>query len=343
MADERENMNLYEPKIASPTAHASTIIKRISWAAIFAGMVVTLVVELVLSLLGIGIGASTIDPLQQQNPMSGIGLGAGIWFLIGTLLALFAGGWTAGRLAGIPRSLDSALHGVVTWGLATLFTFYLLTSTVGSLIGGATQLLGQGASLLGRGAAAAAPMVGNAIRGELKEQGIGWDDIQRQADLLLRQTGKAELNPNAIKGQTRQETRDAKNTAAAAARNPHDAGQDLNALLDRIFEKGSATIDAADRDAIINVLVARTNMSRTEASRTVDQWQEMYQKTRSKYEQAKEQAAQKAREVADATARNVSRAALWTFVALLIGLGAATWGGHLGTPRDALAPVRGEY
>ncbi|MGI8467872.1 MAG: hypothetical protein ACR2N3_05415 [Pyrinomonadaceae bacterium] len=120
--------------------------RRVSWGAIFAGAVVALVVQLMLSVLGIGIGASTINPLTEQNPAAGLGTGAAIWFVLTSIVALFAGGWVAGRLAGMPRDDDRALHGILTWGLATLLTFYLLTTAIGGLIGGTANLLTRGMS-----------------------------------------------------------------------------------------------------------------------------------------------------------------------------------------------------
>lgn len=120
--------------------------RHVSWAAIFAGAVVALVVQLMLSVLGIGIGASTVNPMTEQNPAAGLGTGAAIWFVLTSLIALFAGGWVAGRLAGVPRDADRALHGILTWGLTTLLTFYLLTTAIGGLIGGTANLLTRGMS-----------------------------------------------------------------------------------------------------------------------------------------------------------------------------------------------------
>lgn len=54
-------------------------IKRISWAAIFGGALIALGIQLLLSLLGLGIGMGTIDPLQARSPMDGLGTGALIW------------------------------------------------------------------------------------------------------------------------------------------------------------------------------------------------------------------------------------------------------------------------
>lgn len=62
-----------------PVAPAATDVfsswKRISWSAVFAGVLVATVTQLVLTLLGIGLGLSTIDPVQERNPTEGLGSG----------------------------------------------------------------------------------------------------------------------------------------------------------------------------------------------------------------------------------------------------------------------------
>ena len=158
--------------------------KRISWGAVFAGVIIVLAVQLLLSLLGVGIGASTIDPAQGTSPQgSSIGIGAGIWWVVSALIALFAGSWVAGRLAGVPVRTDGLLHGVVTWALATLLLVYLLTTTVSSLIGGAFGIVGSAMQTAGQVAGAAGAAGAGAAA-----QGGGGDAIgriQQQADQLL--------------------------------------------------------------------------------------------------------------------------------------------------------------
>jgi hypothetical protein len=78
-------------------------VRRISWAAVLAGVTITLVVQLLLGILGLGVGASIIDPLREGNPISGIGTEAGIWFVASALIAWFSGGYVAGRMASVPR------------------------------------------------------------------------------------------------------------------------------------------------------------------------------------------------------------------------------------------------
>jgi hypothetical protein len=131
-------------------------VKRISWGAIFAGTIVALVVQIMLSLLGIGIGLGVTNPASAAD-LSGLGIGAAIWLVVSTLIALFIGGFVAGRLAGIPIRGDGVLHGVVVWGLGTLVSLYLATSVVGTAVSGVAAMLGQGFQLVGQGVSTVAP------------------------------------------------------------------------------------------------------------------------------------------------------------------------------------------
>lgn len=70
----------------------------------------------------------------------------------------------ASRLAGIPRRTDGLLHGLLTWAVVTLFTFYLLTTTMGRLIGGVTGVADRALSGSGSGVAAMAPVAGDALK-----------------------------------------------------------------------------------------------------------------------------------------------------------------------------------
>lgn len=160
--------------------------KRISWGSVFAGVLVAITLLLVLSLLGLGIGIGTIDPLEEQNPMSGLGIGAAIWWGLSLLIALFAGGWVAGRLAGIPRAFDSMLHGIITFCLFTLLLFYLLSTAVGRIIGGTSRIVGNTLSAAGSGIASVAPEAGQAIKGQLEQStGIDLDNLRSEANELL--------------------------------------------------------------------------------------------------------------------------------------------------------------
>lgn len=119
------------------------MVRRASWGSIFAGLFVTLIVQVILTLLGVAIGAATIEPLSQRNPAEGLGTATAIWLVVSGLIALFTGAWVAGRLSGGPRRMDGLLHGVVTFSVAEVAMLLLLSSGLGAIIGGAGSLVTQ--------------------------------------------------------------------------------------------------------------------------------------------------------------------------------------------------------
>jgi hypothetical protein len=127
--------------LASSTASddARTILlNKVSWGAIFAGVVVALVVQVLLTLLGAGIGIATLDPRTGDNPeASTFSIVAGIWYVLSGIVAAFVGGYIAARMSGKTLPTTGAFHGLTTWALTTLLVLYFLTSTVGMIVGGA--------------------------------------------------------------------------------------------------------------------------------------------------------------------------------------------------------------
>src|SRR5215217_1230363 len=89
---------------ASPGEDARTILlNRVSWGAVLVGVAIALVTQLVLNMIGLGIGVGTLDPGTGDNPSAtSLSIGAGIWFVVAGIVASFAGGYAAGRLAGKP-------------------------------------------------------------------------------------------------------------------------------------------------------------------------------------------------------------------------------------------------
>jgi hypothetical protein len=111
---------------------------RISWGAIFAGGIIALATQLVLTLIGTAIGLATLDPATGDNPSgTTLGIGAGVWLVISSLISLFLGGYVAGRLGG---TFNGWLHGLATWAVVTMLTILLLTTAAGGLIGTASGL-----------------------------------------------------------------------------------------------------------------------------------------------------------------------------------------------------------
>ena len=147
----------------TPAEDARTImINKVSWGAILAGVALALVTQLVLSMIGVGIGASTLDPGTGDNPSaSGFSITAAIWWGVSGIIASFLGGFVAGRMAGVPKESTASWHGLTSWAVTTLVIFYLLTTTIGSLLGGTLTTLTGVVS----GAANTAGSVAQAVTG----------------------------------------------------------------------------------------------------------------------------------------------------------------------------------
>ena len=306
-------------------------IKRISWSSVFAGVLIAIVVQIVLSLLGIGIGLSTLDVKTEANPANGLGIGSAIWYVVASLISLFAGSFVAGRLAQSRNAFDGVIHGLLTWSLITLITLYFLTSTIGSIIGGVGSLvgntLGAAGNIAGKGIAAAAP----AIKDELQNQGINLDNLKQEAKTVLRQTGKPALQPDALSNQANIVEGNAKNAASDAAANPQQTDEQISDLFDNIKQRGDNVASQADKQALVNVIVARTGKSEAEASQIADNWIATYNKAAAQWQQTKQEAAAKAKQIADKTADIASTAAILSFFSLLIGAVVSAFGAKTGT------------
>ena len=300
--------------------------RRISWGAIIAGFILALVVSLALNLLGVGIGISSIDPMQSTVVPSSIGTGAIIWYAISTVLALIAGGWVAGRLAGIPRKPSGALHGILTWCLFTIFSFYLLTTTVGRLIGITGNIVGQTFSTIGQGISSLDPNLGQLAQQELQQSDITLQGIRQEAEQLLRQTNDPDLQPSNLE----QDVNQAQNRAQNVAQNPGQIGQ----VITRIFNKGDSIVSDVDRQDLVNVVAAQTNMSEAEAERTADRWINQYQQVKQQFAQFRQEAGAKAEQVAADVTSALSTAAIVAFIGMVLGAVAGAIGGTLGIPKD---------
>lgn len=291
----------YTPQYADTAPPQVEIIprsgRRVSWGAVFAGVMIVLAIQLLLSMLGLGIGLSTVNPAEGTTPQaSSLGIGAAAWWGISYLLALLAGGYVAARLAPSRLSFDGALHGVLTWAFALLVTFYLLTTAVGSVIGGAFSAVSSTLS-------AATETVKNVAPQAAQTAGLSPDVIQQKTkDLMSAQSTNA----------------DPKSLSAEQAQ------QEVAADLPKLAAGGDQAKQAHDR--IVAIMAAQLNISPDEASQRLD-------KLQGQVAQTADQTKDKAKQVADKTASGLSKVSLIAFVSLLLGAIAAAIGGSLGVRR----------
>ena len=181
----------YGREVETVSPARTHLLNRVSWGAILAGVVAMLVVQLLLNILGIGIGASSVDAANMaDNPSAGgFSTTAGIWWTVSGIVASFVGGVVAGRLAGAASGNTARWHGFVSWCTATLVVFYLLTSAVGGLLGGTLSTLGAGLGAAGKGAASAVSGVaantdGDALQARVRQL-VSPNDAQTVQDSIM--------------------------------------------------------------------------------------------------------------------------------------------------------------
>lgn len=261
---------------------------RVSWQAILAGVVLAVAVELVLSLLGTSIGLGLYGPHTSGPDPQALGRSAGLWWVFSTIVALAVGSAAAARLAAVPGRGDGALHGLAVWSVTLLLTAYLVTSAVGSLIGGAFSVVGGTLSTAASGLGTAANGVGAALPQVARATGIDPQSMRDQVDALLDsptpQDPAQMSRPEAVKA----------------------VGQALPDLV-----RGGTEGQAA-RQRITDIIAAQAHVSPDVASQRIDA---AIAHAKALAEQAKTEATHAARVTAAAT----SDASLLAFFALVLG------------------------
>lgn len=307
-------------------------IRSLSWGAVFAGVFVAVPAYLVFSLLGTVVGAAAFDPLHAVNPFSGLGTGAAIWMACSTLLAIAVGAIVAGRAA--PD--HPGLHGLLSWSVATLMGIALLFSLATTVVGASASVVGKGMSVAGQGLAAVGPGAASALQAGAaqvaQQAGIDLhpDHLKDELEKLLRQSGKPELAPQHLEAAAHDAVNDAAASLDHSATQPQAAADDASDWLSRVKDAAAPMLNAADRDALANIVMRRTGHSRAEAEQIADRYAATYADARAKAGQAMQSVEDHARQGADVAAGAVAKGAGMALLVLLLGALTGFFGGRLG-------------
>lgn len=304
-----------------PADTASSMTSAVSWGAIAAGAAGGAALSLILLILGVGLGLSSVSPWSFEGiSAASFGVSTIVWLTLTSLLSSAVGGYLAGRLRTKWLNThtdevyfrDSA-HGFLAWAVASLATAALLTSAIGSILSGGIQ---AGASVVG-GVANTATVAasGFAASGNTASEESG--PMAYFVDSLFRREGNAE-------------TASSTGVAIPAEASERTMTRDA-AEVGRIFMNVSRSepLPPPDLRYVGQLVAQRTGVSQQEAEKRVTEVYARAQATLHNAEMATKEAADKARKAS-------AYAALWIFVSLLIGAFvaslAATYGGR---QRDA--------
>lgn len=300
--------------------------KGISWPAIFGGVVCIVSVLLLLNLLGIAFGFGSIDPAQEKNPLSGIGTGSWIWWVVSNIIALFAGGYVAGRVGNTFHNKSGMIQGMLTWALYTFLSAWLLTSAVGSLISGVGNAVGN---LFSEGQEQQQQQAQQAIERAGQQQNeqlqISLEEAKQRIYGLLEDTDKAALDPDNIENNVEDVTDDVQVSLGQGS-----VDQEIEQIFNEAQNEFENTFQALDRQALVNVVTSRTDIPQAEAERAIDNYLGEYENLRQESEEFLQNVEQQAAQTAGNVSEALADAALWTFIALVVGVIVAAFGGMAG-------------
>ena len=268
--------------------------RRISWGAIIAGVVIVLVIEITLAVFGTAIGLTYIEPQAKDTSMSAAMKVSLFWWLITWLIALFIGSMVAAKLSGIWLRSASALHGLTTWAVTVIVTIMLLTSAVGTIVGGAFSIIGSSVSAVTSAVSKAAP------------------SIVEQAGQLFPQTNL---------GPIMQDVNEAVQDPAQR--------QKLTNAVKKLFT-GESTEE--NKQAVVDVLTETTDMNEVQARQKVDSWERSIKETKQQVKEAIPEVNEQAMKVAGKAADIGAAAAWFAFGMLVLGAAVSVIGGLIGTP-----------
>lgn len=307
----------------------TTRFKRLSWSAVLAGVIIAIIVQMLLSLLGLGIGLSSFSPATEEDPLSGFGTGASLWWLISILISLFVGGLVTGWLSDSYNKMDNVLHGALAWGVFALVSLYIVTSSIGSILGGLGNVVGKSFSTVGSVVKDAAPDMSAAIGNQIGIKNEDLETLKNEAKTILRQTGKKELQPENIKKEVNKASNEIEKSSKDVAQNPNDIDDEAKSLYNKLFDLKENILSAADQDALANIVAQRTGKSKEESKELVANWAQAADNVKQQIKETAHEASEKAKKIGDDASDAVGKAAILGFFALLLGALASIGGSVL--------------
>lgn len=313
------------PDVVVDTYETNTVTKvwsEVSIAAIFCGVVTALIVQFAMNMLGLSIGVNTINPATEINPIEpALGPAAVIWIAASTLLALFVGGWVAGRLSNTRNHTNSVLHGVITSAVTAIILLAVVGSAVGGLVSGVGRAISQGATILTSSTLDTVPIVA--------------DSLGLQDGTLQSITGELRSALNDVQATgTSEETVDGR-PVAAQPQVDNDAPLSLADLeLSRNITQfvTNPEVDETVRQDLAAQMAARTSLSEADAAAQLETW-------RNSYQQVLVQVEDTARDVGQAISDTVAAVSGMIFAVLFIGTAAAGLGAYLAVSKYESLPV----
>ncbi|HWV24345.1 MAG TPA: hypothetical protein VNZ58_09140 [Thermomicrobiales bacterium] len=118
---------------------------RIQVGPIIGGIVLAITVMLILTVLGLAVGASALKPRDIGEK---VGIGAAIWGIVSAIIALFIGGWLAAKTSAVGGVGSGIVNGLLVGAGVLVILIWLTSSGFGALLGVLGNNLGDLANVI---------------------------------------------------------------------------------------------------------------------------------------------------------------------------------------------------
>lgn len=165
---------------------------RVQWGPIIAGLLSTIASLLVLTILGLAIGASAFEPRASGES---IGTAAAIWGAASAIISFLIGGWVAAKTAAVDGPGSGMINGLMVGATALALILYLTGSGLGNLFGTIGSNIGD---------------IANVAQDQAQAQGVTTQDAQNQTQNAQSQIQDAQTN---VQGTVRNSFDEVRNSA----------------------------------------------------------------------------------------------------------------------------------
>ena len=142
--DYTTEQNYISPHPITPgEAIRTTLLNRVSWGAVFAGVVMAFSVQIILNMVGLGTGLLAMEFVEPPSGSSNsnIPIGAALWWTLSWIISAGVGGLTAGRLSGEPKISTAGWHGLISWAASLILLTMLMSTAAGVFAASPYQLV----------------------------------------------------------------------------------------------------------------------------------------------------------------------------------------------------------
>jgi len=267
------------------------------FVALVAGLVLAFAFQILLTNLSVAAGISYLgrssnsdhDDSHESGSIGGtvrkIEFAVGLWTLITVTIALFVACLLAVKLSLLSSAGLGAIVGLVIWAAYFVTLVYISSTTVGSLVGslvnsatsGFQAILGTataavGAKAINQQVVSTAEAAAAAVRRELGNA-IDPTHIRDSIEDYLEKVRPPQLDMKHIRGEFEKLINDSELHSIAGSTSPTEVMERLRHI---------------DRSTFLNLISNRTDLSKKDASRLVDQLESVWQKTLSQFQQRKD-------------------------------------------------------